>query len=430
MKKMIAIAVVFALVAGAAFAELTISGEIAAKAELLNGDNVKGDESKPLGTSGISYADPRIMMSYVDGAAGGKLSFQGVSTVAMHHAFVWWKPSDFLRLQFGTDKDGNFGTAQISGWGFTSQSKNVAAFGEYPGPIANNQGGLGFLRSTAFYPGISSNNLQASFLELVDGLTVNLIIPLNGENAAKTFMKTELNVKYVINDIGTVFVSFQGNSGYKKGGTDDTTWYGKAGVTDPANSPKAWLSFFTDKLVDNMAFDLGVAYKFPFTNDGTENKTVKTNHPVELGLGYRFTSGDFNIKVRTALTFAGSTVTEVTGADDEKAKDATVFGVGILPSYKIGTTTIFLQAGLGFNIIEDWKKAAYGTMHTKNESNVIVAWYINPYYHIPVGSHVRFQVGLQVWSDGVKSPWYKDGERQVDGAKINWAIPVGFYASW
>jgi len=430
MKKLIAISVMCVLVLGAAFAETTVGGKIHIGGQILNGDNVEGSA---MGTAEMApdWYNTAVAVNFGDAKAGGKLSIHNNSP-SFYDYYVWWRPTDMFRMQVGVNADGNFGTAQITGWGFTGEAKNkLGAINEYSGPVF----GLAHSRR-GFYEGTGeTNNVAFSFFPL-EGLTINLWIPLKGDNnAMKTFAKTELNVVYRIEEIGNVTLSFQGNTGYIKPNADDA-WVGADGVTETTASPKLFLSFYLTA-IENMGIDLGLAYKLPFTayqvkdeddklvyagkdEDGAIQTT--TNHPFEIGLGYRVSAGDLTFKLRAAVSLGGSTVVDTA----DPVNDPLQLSVNILPSYKVGKSTLFLYGGIGIQAIEDWEKEK-GGIFANSGSNTVVSWFINPYIHVPAGDSLRFQVGFQVYSDGVLYPYYEGGTRKYDPAKISWAIPFGFY---
>jgi hypothetical protein len=416
MKKLIAIAVIFALAAvSVSFAETTLGGQIFIGGEFLNGNNV--EKSQP-GTGAVAVdSNTKVKVGFGDSTAGGFLNFKAST---WHQWFGFWKPIDSLRIKVGSDEDGDFGAAQITGWGFTGEAKNglgaLSDYGSY-----NTIGGLTVARG-GFYGGTGSTpNVNLSYNPPVDGLQVNFWIPFQGQNAGATYSKFELQVVYKIPDIGTAYLSYQNRAGYLRGTAD--SWWGNNAYTE---TPKIWASFYLTA-IDNMAVDLGVAYHFPLTNQGKLQEGEKEkvlNYPVDIGLGFRFASGDFTFKLRAGFSFGESATydgKEVEAISDEAQ---TKVGVNILPSYKVGNVTVFFFAGLGIDAVQDYKKA--GGKWATNESNSVASWFVNPYVHIPAGDALRFQVGFQLYSDGVKDTVLKAGDDPAP--LVKWAIPFGFYA--
>jgi len=433
MKKLIAISVMCALVAGAAFAETSVGGQVFIGGSFLSGDSVK--DSKPAaGAIENDRYNTALKITFSEGSAGGRIRILGNNaggSDAFDEWFAWWRPIPQLRIQVGSNQDGDFGTAQISGWGFTGENKNnggnQGAMGEYTGD--NWSGGRDHSRTVGWYDGTGGTpNLQFT-INAIENLTINIWFPFTSGNAsAPGFVlgRFHLNLVYRFIDIGNLYVSFQSNLGYLEAGDDDA-WYGTGGVTSAynsgywrnTNSPKAFLSFYLTA-IENMAVDLGLAYAFPFTNEAT--KTTYSS-PLEVGLGYRVTSGDFNFRLRASLSAGGVTEVDVDGVDP--VKDPTRVSVSINPNYKIKNVTVFFYAGLGMQMVEDWEKEK-GGIFVSNGSNAVVNWFVNPYVFIPAGN-LRFKIGVQVYSDGVTYPYYEKGELKYDAAVIKFNIPFGVY---
>jgi hypothetical protein len=418
MKKLIAISVMCALVAGAAFAETSVGGQVFVGGALLRGDNIKDSQPQTIGLNNDKY-NTALKVNFSEGSAGGRIRILGniSNSEAFDEWFGWWRPIPQLKIQVGVNKDGDWGTAQISGWGFTGENKingdgspgNQGAMAEYNGY----QEGRNHSRTTGWYGGISVPSLNIS-LYPIDGLSVNIAFPWNTANAGFTLSKFEAQVQYRLTDIGTVSLSFQSNTGYLE--ADPDSWH-PAGVTDATQSPKIFASFYLTA-IDGIGVDVGIAYKFPFNNEA--DKTV-TNHPFEVGLGFRYGQGDFAFKLRAAASLGESVV--VDGGDP--AKKPTQISASILPSYKIGTVTVFLYGGIGIQAVEDWEKES--GIFASSGSNAVVAWFVNPYVFIPAGG-LRFKVGFQLWSDGVGYPYYENGTQKFDTPVIGWSVPFGFYA--
>ncbi|MDR2718216.1 MAG: hypothetical protein LBB89_09155, partial [Treponema sp.] len=110
MKKLIAISVVFALVAGAAFAA-DVGVEAIGKVDLANGSTLKdaaGDSPKP-GTDYSSRLRVQASGENDDGTFGGWFRYQsGIDGDGDQSAFAyaWWKPIEQVKLTIGTNNDG------------------------------------------------------------------------------------------------------------------------------------------------------------------------------------------------------------------------------------------------------------------------------------------------------------------------------------
>ena len=432
MKKLIAISVMCALVTWAAFAETTVGGQVFVGAALLQGDNVKDSQPTTTAISNDQY-NTSLKITFSEGNAGGRIRILGKNAGdgdAFDEWFAWWRPIPQLRIQFGANQDGDFGNAQISGWGFTGENKNnggnQGALGEYgSGEFTN--GGRDHAREVGWYPGTGGTpNLQFSIFP-VEGLTINLWIPFSASQAPGfTLGKFELNVGYRIVDVGNITFSYQSDTGYVKADPENK-WYGGNGVTSATpgvprrapNSPKVFASFYLTA-IENMGVDLGLAYAFPFNN--TDDKIVY-NFPFEIGLGFRYQiSPDFQFKLRASVSLGESEVT-----DGDESKKPTNISLNILPSYKIGTVTVFLYGGIGLQSVEEGTYETAGGIWANSGSDTVFSWFINPYLFIPTGGSVRFKVGFQIYSDGVGYPYYENKEQKYDNPVIKWSIPIGFY---
>jgi len=419
MKKLIAISVMCALVLGAAFAETSVGGKIHLGGKVVSGDNV---ENSVLGTQAIDgdWYNVALAVNFGGGEAGGKLSLHD-SDAHWYDYYGWWKPIPQLKIQMGVNADGDFGTASITGWGFTGEAKNrLGAFNEYGDSWDQGQA---HSRNSGWYAGTGETPNLSFQLYPMEGLTITLWIPMKGENAAMTFTKMEAVVTYNIIDVGTFKLAYQSNTGFVKGKGDDNVWYGADGITDAAASPKVWFSFFLSA-IEGMGAEIGIGYKFPFKDKTDPDAVVKTNHPIEIGLGFRYNiTSEFQFKLRGAVTAAGST----TDGDEDPVKDPTKISFSINPNYKLGKATLYFYAGMGIQLsdYEDGDKSIWDV----NQSGSVINWFVNPYIEIPAGDTLRFQVGLQVSSNGQKYKWdnpAKEDER--DNAIITWAIPIGFRA--
>jgi hypothetical protein len=337
MKKLIAIAVVFVLVAGAAFAEVSVSGGARGQAKLGKGSSttVAGTTTNGENEVSGSIVFTRIQASgqNEDGTFGATARLDagaykgGITTKGS----VWWKPIPQVKLQYGT-MDGEFGFDAMMGWGF------------YQG---DNDGiGIDHYMYSSQYGGSGDNDGLFVTVSPVGGLDVNIYIPLGSTQLAnrsdpwETYAKTHLQIKYGIDNIGTFALSYAG----------DTYGYG--------NGPNIYAGFELTALEGLSAF-LGAKFNFPTKKESTvgipgtsEYKiTQTTNGDVAIGLGAAFASGGFGIKATFELAFGALTKTENTAVTsgftapaNTEAKGATKFLADLFPYYSINDN---LKVGLG-----------------------------------------------------------------------------------
>jgi len=435
MKKLIAISVMCALIAGAAFAETEVFGVLFVGGAFLSDNNKEPADGNYVQNKAIGLDDGNsfIGVKFGDAAAGGKFRVKADGSWDMWYG--WWRPIEQLRVQIGANPDGDFGTAQISGWGFTGENKNnggnQGALSEYAGL------GLSSLSTSrvGFYGGTgATQNIQFSVFP-IDGLTVNFWIPFNNSQAAGfTYARFHAQVKYAIEGIGTAFLSYQSDTGYVRG-TDPSWW----GVNDVKTMPKLFASFYLTA-VENMAFDLGFAYEIPWTNKGKEKdildlngdkvgteKVSETAKDLEIGLGYRLTMGDFGFKLRAGFLFGGYEKYDGKVTKTSENSAITKVGVNILPSYNINSNLIvYFYAGLGIQSVKDYKKTT--GIFVTNESNSVADWFINPFIFIRAGDSLRFKTGFQLYSNGVEAKLHHADKVSDYAPVVNWAIPFGFYS--
>jgi len=351
MKKLIAISVVFALLAMTAFAETSVGGNLKIGVSLLSGDDGGGDAQ----SGKLTIYDSHANVNFGDSSAGGMVRVhaggQGVGNAIDWtpniFTFGWWKPIDQLRIQLGQNADGDWGHAQIGGWGFNGEAQGGTSLDQYRGL----EGVAHVARTTkAWYGGFGSgdaNDVGAAIsIYPVQGLTINWGIPLGAKGElGDTFGKSHFGVVYAIQDIGTFRLA--------------------AVLTDPdADVPLNFYGSFYLMAIDDLGVDIGVGY---------------AEEILGIGLGLRYTAGDFGIKLRF-------------GVDLEDPDVA--LGVHILPSYNIGGGAVaFLNAGMGMQ----------GDVFT---------WYANPYVRVPMGGGMSFYGGFQLWSNADEV--------------IHWAVPITY----
>jgi len=386
MKKLIAISALFVLLATVAFAQPSVGGNFAAKVTIISGSS---EEDSPL-NGGASIEDANVSVNFAngDGTAGGKVRLNGVGDAAgwwggTPFAFAWWKPIPQLRIQLGHNPDGDFGAAQITGWGFNAEAQKSVAIDSDSGDFTGT--GWKNARRAGFYGGYSGLGAAISIYPM-EGLTVNLVLPFGGDHSAATkgvgeiYGKFHLNVVYNLTDIGTVRISFRGDGGM--GYNEDYNELKDSGIGH------IYGSFFLTA-IDDLAVDIGIDFGIPYTKiDDTD-----ISPGLGIGLGVRYTSGDFGVKFRAGATLAAS---------EGDAKKDTVIGVVILPYYTLPAFRFYLNAGFGVSI--------------PDEGDSAVDWFVNPYITKSVSS-LTFYAGFKLGAD----PAPADSD-----AIVKWAIPIGF----
>jgi hypothetical protein len=376
LKKCIVIMVMFALVAGAAFAQITFGGQLQEGMTLFSGNNVKDNDVSMGGTYNSTYHEAKFSVLFGDGTAGGRLVFNTVSKVSW--GWMQWRPNQYFRVKIGSDGDGEWGFPQIIGWGFTGEAKNsVAAVNDYNGKLymSKRHSGLNY----GGFDGDANFNLGLSVFP-VDLLQVNFLFRGFDKDAemSEKLAKLEISASYRIEEVGTIRFAAVGEGGLAKDQPDGA----KIGVLH--------LAFYSNEIVQGLAFEAGFQYGLPRLNESD------SFDPFKVGGGINLTMTDpFNLKIRGGVETGGKTK----GVDNEK----TTFSIGILPSYKLPKMTIFFHAGIGVEQAKD--------------VDPVYEWFINPYIWVPMGG-MRMWVGLQILDE--------HGSRPDEAGQFGWNIPFGF----
>ena len=227
MKKLIVISVVFALVAGAAFAEVNFGGGVFGKVNVIEGTSKKGihDATGPnVNPKGDTYLDDgeevkasgnmgrvRLEASGTndEGTFGGwaRLDTGSYGGGINGYAYAWWQPLSLLKFQVGTNGgDGYFDAWGGAGWGFYAAAGDVLGLESWA-------------YGSAFYGGFGAGGAILTITPL-DALAINIGIPyFAGGRGEDVYKKTNAQVAYNIDGIGKLAISYQGD--YE--GRDDKT---------------------------------------------------------------------------------------------------------------------------------------------------------------------------------------------------------------
>ena len=399
LKKCIVIMVMFALVAGAAFAQLTVGGQLQEGITLLSGSNITdSDVMMGDGYRGGQkpYTNGKINMLFGDGTAGGRMTYEFNSSTLW--GWMQWRPNQFFRVKIGTDGDGEGGFPQIVGWGFTGEAMNSVS-------SVNLWGGLGSGRATDYnrrginygaFDGDTNFNLGL-YVYPIDMLTVTLLFRgitnntnNSGQEISEKLSKLELIAAYKIEEIGTVRFAAVGDGGLAESKKDAAD----------AKAGHLFLAFYSNEIVQGLAFEAGVRYDLPYMNTDQTDATSVT-------AGINMTMLDpIGLKVRTNINF---------GATDAKGDptNRTEWAIGLLPSYKLPKLTIFLHLGYGMDFVKDRVNTT-----TKELEEVRFDWFVNPFIWMPMGG-MRMWIGAIVAGNGDRLALDQKGE-------FKWAIPFGF----
>ena len=389
MKKLIAISVVFALVAGVAFA-VEVGGTVIGTVNVL--ESTTADGSTVNGSGGLN----RVRIDGSGEAADG--TFGGYIRAAEFTGNVWWKPMDQLKLLIGGNGgDGFIGKEGVTGWMFYQTAYdtgivvpgNVWGWGPWYGlvigqdsegdPIflgnsgSRNMYGQGITTRSVFYAGGKDGGEDLwLFITPADIVSINIVLPFISEKdkeVADIFKKTVAQLDFHL-DFGNIALTYQGDlmEGYAQ--------------------PKLYLYYGGS--FDALSIDFGFSYQLA-NEDSTAN-------PLGVGLGVKYAADAFGVKFRTVATLAG----------EDKA---TRLLADVQPYFGLGDNlTAFVSVGLGM------------TMPDSGDS--IMGWHFNPYLQVGEEWGAKFLFGIKVWSAGDLVPDAKGN------SYINWAVPIAMIVSF
>jgi len=176
MKKIIAISVMLALIAGAVFAETSVSGGVETRFSIAkqtadkfdsDGDGTLDKTPDPVMGGSIGNAEIKLSGANDEGTLGGTFRLRAQALAGgddYNQVFVWWKPVEMVKIWLGVDADGMFDTGDFMCWGF-HQGDNDYIFNHdwynwrqiFPGNFD------AFGLALSFYP--------------IEGLDINLALP-------------------------------------------------------------------------------------------------------------------------------------------------------------------------------------------------------------------------------------------------------------
>jgi len=382
LKKCIVIMVMFALVAGAAFAQVTFGGQLQTSAVFLSGNNVKDTDVNMGGAYNGTYTNAKFTALIGDGTAGGRIVLDKLDAGTDFWGWMQWRPNQYFRIKVGRDEDGDSvigGFPQIVGWGFTGEAKNSAAVSDYNGSLAMNYRNSGL--NYGAFDNRGGFSLGLSFFP-TDMLTISLLFKGDFNEEVETserLANTHIVASYKLEEIGTIRFAAVGNGGLKKE------------ADDGADIATLHLAFFSADIISGLAFEVGGTYNLPHKGEDTYDAIR-----VSGGINMTQLTDPFNLKIRVGSMFGG----KKKGEDVEK----TGMSVGILPSYKLAKATLFFHAG-------------FGVEQENKDADPVTNWFVNPYVWVPMGG-MRMWIGVQV---------IDKGKREADDAQqLEWKVPFGF----
>jgi len=403
MKKLIAIAVVFVLVAGAAFAA-DFSGAVIGTVNVLEGNSGKDDagDANPVTTSaemnriridgGGEVADGKFggyfradVPSLSIDKPGEDFDFDDIGDLFSVSSFsgnAWWKPIDQLKILIGSNGgDGFYGKEGVTGWMF---QQTVYDTGVAVG--AGNIWGGGYsewpyVYRAAFFGGDGGGNALRLDITPLDMLAINLSLPVfNAGETGDVFAKlmAQVDLKF---DFGNIALTYNGGLGYDK----------DKGRDDPGQ-----IFVYYGGSFGALSLDFGVGYKFAnhyMADEGDKKAGDEKANPINIGLGLKFSADAFGVKFRAMAGMGG-------------ADKSTGILAEVLPYFNIADNlTAFVSAGLA--------------IYAPDGDDAVTGWHFNPYIQVGEEWGAKFLAGVKLWSNG-------KGDEPV----TNWAIPIALIVSF
>jgi hypothetical protein len=453
MKKLFAIAVIFALVAGTAFA-MDVGGTVFGHVNFLEGSSAKDSEITANGNMDRLRIDGGG--EAMEGKFGGYIRFHGDGGFSVNSAQAWWKPMDMIKFTIGQNiNDGMWGKEGVTGWGFNQMPYDCGVafntgiwYGDGWGSagIAPKDHSEGVYHTRwAFFGGWDGAG-AALEIKPMDILSINFAIPFiadGGKTAGEIFSHVVGQVDVNIEGAGNIALTYKGEGrGYKDSGVaapikdnwgwDDAdnnpatapTW-----VNDPKpdsgkskynfDEPAGTFFLYYGNSFGPMGIDFGVGFHLPYHEDQTAGVDSK-NRELGIGLGLKFATEQFGIKFRTAV------------AIPMEEWQNPIINADLLPYFIVNENiAVFLNTGLKVTLYSKTTTDLADKLGlTLNDPPV--GFLINPYVRIGAEWGPTFYVGFQLWSQGDR---YKDSDLSKkdmkDGvAVVDWAVPIALQVSF
>jgi opacity protein-like surface antigen len=417
MKKLIAIAVVFALAAGGVFAA-DLGATVFGAVRLMQADSAEGTQVNY--DAGMTRIRLEGSGENDDGNFGAWIRFDptgGTSIADLVSGLAWWKPIDQFKLSIGGNPDGLYGKEGYSGWMFYQMPSDIDIVdpasvwgGGYLNPgywKYKNMLGVDAKYRNAFYGGFGGNGLMLD-IKPVDMFGINIILPYFDYfgNVKDAYQLTDDDGLVFDDDGEPVMVQPKYLGGVFKHMTiqvDVNLDFGNIALTYVLDT---WMKGADEKIggtfflyfgltsIENLDLSLGIG--FPLPKD--------TRHdPIAIGLAAKFDVNDaFGLKARLLAQLAGKT---------GDFKDPFVLGLDLLPYYAINDS---LKAFVGLGLV----------MISPDGGDSVIGFHFNPYLQVGAEWGPTFYAGVRVWTDG------KNMDGVADKSVLKFAIPIGLQVSF
>ena len=434
MKRLIVISVIFALVAGAAFAEINVGGGVYGKVNVLegtsrktlvideNGNSYKGADA--LTSDGIraSGGMGRIRLEGSgqndDETFGGWVRFEtaGYGGGVSGYGLAWWKPIQQFKFQVGANPDGHFGVSEFVRYGFYAGAGDIGVADEK------------WAFSNSFYGGFGAGGAILTITPL-EALAINVGIPFfqkdlwTSARAEGIFKQTNAQVAYSIDGIGSFAVTYQGGYAGDKGVNDRNTKVSSNGSNLKDNEgplvpyaaadgityiPKGGNTKYEDRVYDIASVGAAGAPKFYASFD----LTAIENLGVNIGIGFTLPAKDELEGLNTPVVMDPVTGTNYAGDPSDgkwtqTQKYNTPLAVGLGVSFDAGAFGIKARVQGEFAEKFTWERTDQyptgpgGALETKKEEKtlkgpLVVTGDILPSFAINDSMKIFLSAGLKL----------------------------------
>ena len=378
---------VFALVAGTAFAEITGGGGFVA--DVVQGNSVAKNTLDTVTSSfGKSWWSLGAKVANEENTAGGKVGAQIVMAkdgivpsfeqYGSTFFYAFWQPIPQLFIKVGKlDEDNKYWAgAGVNAWGYQSNSLRCdIGYNDYNGGVGNIIHPKEIFFSDKPTGGRWDNysGLQVSLLPL-DGLALNFSWNLGTGNFKRVFGEVAGQVVYKVGDIGTAAVAFS-NTGLEN------------------YKPKYLFAQWSMPLLDTMSLELGARFQFHAVSDSSDDAAKE---PIQLGLGFKYSADAFWITSRLDFEF---------GTDPDK-KDPTKINFQLCPSFDLEIFRVYIPMGIAFKM--------------QDGQDTLTFFVFNPYIRKSLGGGVNFWAGFQLYNGLTNN----NSPAKADADLVKWAIPI------
>jgi len=417
MKKIIAISVMFALIAGAVFADTSIGGAVETRFSLASQMGDDGDD--PTMGGYVAAAQFTFSGSNADGTLGGQWRYRNTNEGKddiidfFDQAFVWWKPVEQVKIFLGIDQDGLFDTCDFVGWAFHA-GDNDYLFNHnwdfwrqiFPG----NWDGFGLAFSFYPMPGLDINLALASgkvSWRQAPRKSVENIVPISDPDSDNKNMgmlpgRLRFTANYSL-DFGKIsLVYIGGGSAKEKGGA----YMIPGNITGDNNGLFGLSALIT--AIEGIQIKVGGSVVLNGEDSGYSVPML-----INAGLGVAWAGEGFGVKFRAGL---------VMQQEPSKGADDIMFiTANVMPYFAVGEKG---QVLVDIGVTNDSTQA----------DDFKLGWYVTPAYRFNMEGGA-FKIGIQLFnnikvndlgnSDGLSYKLGSAGNVGIGGYDfVRWNIPM------